>query len=194
MGRERRGGGRRGEADSSQSAALEDAVLALLHLLGRLLHVGGQLQVRHAAIERMRAHGCALLEQAGPAGCLVPLHGASDPLLERDLRIIANQSPRLGDIRAGPVHIPRLVRHHLYLGLSSDGRLHKADEVLELVRSAVAQVQHLVAQRGVDSSHHSVGDVIDKCVISGSGAVSVLLYCQAVVDTASKKIFALNHY
>lgn len=64
---------------------------------------------------------------------------------------------------------------HLDIRALINRLLHQPDEVTQLERASVAQVQHLAAERGVHRRHHAIGDVIDVRVVTRRGAVSILL-------------------
>ena len=102
---------RRGEA--RVLGGLEDPLPPLPQLVGRLLHEGGQLQVRGAAVQRrsssrseVAARGAAVVEEAGRLRLQIPLRRQSDALLERHLRVISWQ--RSGWVNTGLAITPIL--------------------------------------------------------------------------------------
>jgi hypothetical protein len=182
----------------------EDPLAALLDLLGGLLYVRRQLQVRvvplqsvvparatagavrrelsvHMALLRVNGPTLGLfvshhlLEEALLVGRAVPVRGARDAVLEGHFRVIAQELPCLGYVCAGALDVPGLLGEHLNVGGSTHAFLHQRDEVLQAEGPSVAQVDHLVAQRPVHCRDHPFHDVVDVGVVATGGAVAVLL-------------------
>jgi hypothetical protein len=70
------------------------------------------------------------------------------------------------------------MRPDLDVGGPLERLLDDADELAELDRAAVAQVEDLVAQGPIQRPHHAVHNIIDVGVVARRGAVPVLLDCR----------------
>mmetsp|Transcript_12628 Transcript_12628/g.25691 ORF Transcript_12628/g.25691 Transcript_12628/m.25691 type:complete len:268 (+) Transcript_12628:507-1310(+) len=112
----------------------------------------------------------------------VPLDCAADALVEVHLRRKAQLARRDRLVGTGERHVAHLVGQLVDDGLLAHVLLDRADELVQGVRGAAAQVHHKPRVDLVDGRDHAAHDVVDEGELPHGGAVAVLVDGLVVVD------------
>src|SRR5881397_565318 len=101
------------------------------------------------------------------------MNKARQTVLEFRSRIVAEKFPRFGNVGTGQRHVARLFRQPVDLCFFAERLFNRGDQVFELNRLALAQIEN-VKHRAIvfKSGHCPLDDVVDVSVVAARRAVA----------------------
>lgn len=136
--------------------------------------------IRNAPFTTRHPRRAVLLHLHGPVGVVIldPVGEFLEAVPNRRVGLVAEELPRLRDVRVGALHVTRLHRKALNLRLDAEGLPDAVNQGLELGRLRAAEVDDLVLGRlqrvrPVQARHDAIDDVRDVGVVAARRPVAV---------------------
>ena len=104
------------------------------------------------------------------------MNKALQTVLEFRLRIVTEKFPRFGNVGAGQRHVARLLRQPVDLCFFAECLFDRGDQVFQLNRFTLAQIENVKHRVIVfKSGHRPLDDVVDVSVVAARRAVAKLI-------------------